>query len=127
MPVGNGCRKGSPGGHRCTGCGATRRYPSASGSPLGAVATTKMALFGTPTALTSSSVTWSNALSGGTGTATGTTTWTASIPLLTGSNAIAGPTGGRRGPRQDTAAHEGSEEYENPAHTLLLGRSAGDL
>jgi hypothetical protein len=33
-------------------------------------------------------ITWSNALTGGSGTATGTTSWTASIPLGSGSNAI---------------------------------------
>ena len=33
-------------------------------------------------------VTWSNAGTGGSGTASGTTTWTASIPLASGSNAI---------------------------------------
>lgn len=37
---------------------------------------------------TVTSVTWSNALTGGSGTATGTTSWSASIPLLSGANAI---------------------------------------
>jgi hypothetical protein len=35
-----------------------------------------------------SQVTWSNALTGGSGTAAGTTSWTASIPLAPGSNVI---------------------------------------
>jgi len=60
-------------------------------SPPSSTTSTPLALSGTASATspaTVTSVTWSNALSGGTGTATGTTTWSASIPLLTGSNAI---------------------------------------
>ncbi len=59
-------------------------------SPASTAATaTPVSLGGTASdAVGVTQVTWSNAATGGTGTATGTTSWTASVPLASGANAI---------------------------------------